>query len=153
MAQSTVLVALVRTLASGHLPGMVQVARRATARGGPGPFPVRHALDRAGSPLLLAAVGDPVDKALTAPDDYDVATVLAITAPDGGQLWISGWSTRLREPLLRAAVLDFAAHNPLPDLLDVGHGHALHRMDVAEVRFEHPDGHWVEIDPDEYAAG
>jgi len=98
-------------------------------------------------------VGDPVDKALTPADDYDVATVLAVAAPDGGKLWISGWSTRLRPPLVRGAVLDFAAHNPDPDLLDVGHGHALHRMDVAEVRFEHPDGRLVEIDPDEYAAG
>ncbi|GAA1861897.1 hypothetical protein [Asanoa iriomotensis] len=150
MTQSTDLVALVRTLASGHVPATIQVSRRASGAGGP--HPVRHALDRAGSPLLLTAVDSPADRALTGSDDYDVATVLAVPAPDGGQLWISGWSTRLRDPLSRAAVLEFAARHPLADLLDVGVGHVLHRMDVAEVHLELPDGRWIEIDPEEYAA-
>jgi hypothetical protein len=151
MTQSTVLVALVRTLASGHTPGTVQAARRAT--GGAGPYPVRHALDSTGAPLLLTAVGDPVDRALTAPDGYDVATVLAIATPDGGQLCISGWSKRLPDAMLRDAVLEFAEHNPVNDLLDVGRGHTLHRLEVAEIRLEHADGHWIDIDPDDYAAG
>ncbi|GIF75086.1 hypothetical protein [Asanoa siamensis] len=151
MTQSTDLVALARTLASGHTPGTVQVSRRVA--GPSGPHTVRHALDRAGSPLLLTAVDSPVDRALTGSDGHDVATVLAVPAPDGGHLWLSGWSTRLREPLLRAAVLEFAAAHPLPDLLDVGHGHAIHRMDVDEVHWELPDGRWIEIDPEEYAAG
>ncbi|MDG4825559.1 hypothetical protein O7635_27235 [Asanoa sp. WMMD1127] len=151
MTQSTDLVAHVRALAAGQHPGMVQVARGATGRRGP--YPVRHALDGAGSPLLLVTADDPVDLALTAPDSHDVAAVLGIAAPDGSRIWISGWSTRLREPLARRAALEFAAHRPVADLLDVGQGHALHRMDVAEVRLEHPDGRWIEIDPEAYAEG
>lgn len=140
---------LARTVAAGHPPAAtIQVA----CPGG-GPFPVRYAVDGEGAPLLLTRAGSAVDTALTAPEDDDVAAVLAVPAPSGGRLWISGWSSRVTDAAsLRSALLEFAAQHPTADLLDVGQGHTLHRLAVAEVRLEGADGRLTEIDPEEYAA-
>ncbi|MEV0720999.1 hypothetical protein AB0H87_41270, partial [Asanoa sp. NPDC050611] len=72
MTQSTDLVSLARALAAGEVPGTIQVSRRAS--GAAGPYAVRHALDRAGSPLLLVAVDSPADRALTGPDEASTTT-------------------------------------------------------------------------------
>ncbi|HEY7271165.1 MAG TPA: DUF2470 domain-containing protein [Actinoplanes sp.] len=142
-----------RTLAAGHLPARAYIACR------PGPFPVRHATDAHGRVLLLA----PLDGVLTAalrpgPEADDTALVLDIPdvppladAPSLGRVWISGWAARLDGDDARAAALDYAEADASSDLLDVGDTQVLHRMDVAEIRYER-DGVLVDIDPDAYAA-
>jgi len=51
----------------------------------------------------------------------------------------------------RQAALDYAEVDAASDLLDVGDGQVLHRMEVAEIRYER-NGVLVDVDPDEYAA-
>ena len=125
---------IARTLAAGHLPATLQVAC------GPGPLPLAYATDCAGQPLLLVRAGGPLASALPF-GEGDVAAVLAVTdeppvagAPALGQVWISGWVSQLHGPAARAAAYEFAETNPLGDLLDVGRGHDMYRLDVAEVR-------------------
>jgi hypothetical protein len=50
----------------------------------------------------------------------------------------------------RRAALDYADTDADGDLLDVGDTRVLHRMHVAEIRYEH-DGALFDVDPDEYA--
>ncbi len=142
-----------RTLAAGHLPAGAHVPCHQ------GPLPVRHVADSAGRLLLLA----PADGALTAAlrpaaGTDDTALVLDITdvppiagAPSLGRVWVAGWARRLAGAQARAAALDYADVDPAADLLDVGHGQVLHRMEVAEIRYER-DGVLTDVDPDEYAA-
>ncbi|GAA1758836.1 DUF2470 domain-containing protein [Luedemannella helvata] len=125
---------IARTLAAGHLPATLQVAC------GPGPLPLAYANDCSGQPLLLVPAGGPLAGALPF-GDGDIAAVLAITdeppvagAPTLGQAWISGWVSQLHGAGAREAACEFAEANPLGDLLDVGRGHDLYRLDVAEVR-------------------
>jgi hypothetical protein len=141
-----------RTLAAGHLPGVAHVACR------PGPLPVRHVTDSNGRVLLLS----PTDGAFAAamrpqPGADDTAMVLDIAdvppmagAPALGRVWVSGWAVRLDGDRARAAALDYADIDASGDLLDVGAGHVLHRLDVAEVRYERHDT-LLDIDLDEYA--
>jgi Protein of unknown function (DUF2470) len=156
---------IARTLAAGHLPATAHIACR------PGPFPVRHVTDAHGRVLLLSPAGGAVAAALRpqpGPDRAggtlavdpadDTAMVLDITdvppvagAPGRGRVWVSGWATRLAGDECRAAALDYAEVDAAGDLLDVGGTMVLHRMDVAEVRYEH-DGTLTDIDPDEFAA-
>ncbi|HET6529948.1 MAG TPA: DUF2470 domain-containing protein [Actinoplanes sp.] len=142
-----------RTLAAGHLPAGAHIACRQ------GPFPVRHVADPQGRLLLLS----PRDGALTAAlqplngaDDtalvLDVADVPPVAgAPSLGRIWVAGWARRLTGGEARRAALDYAETDPAADLLDVGGTQALHRMDVAEIRYER-DGILIDVDPDEYAA-
>ncbi|GAA2467129.1 DUF2470 domain-containing protein [Winogradskya humida] len=141
-----------RTLAAGHLPATAHIACR------PGPHPVRHVTDAQGRVLLLS----PSDGALTAalrpgPDVDDTALVLDISdvpavtgAPPLGRIWVAGWATRLEGAEARQAALDYAETDPATDLLDVGDTQVIHRMDVAEVRYER-NNVLVDVDPDEYA--
>jgi hypothetical protein len=142
------LAALARSCAEGRQTGLVHVAcaRR--------PYPVRHATNRAGVLLLLARDDEPLGRALTLGEgEQDVTVAVALPAPDGVRLWISGWSTPLTDPVeARAEALAFADANPVADLLDVGGAVRLHRVEVAEVRVECPGGRLVEIDPEEYVA-
>jgi hypothetical protein len=142
-----------RTLAAGHLPARAYIACR------PGPFPVRHATDAQGRVLLLA----PRDGVLAAalrpgPGADDTALVLDIAdvpplaeAPSLGRVWISGWVIRLDGDEARAAAVDYAETDASGDLLDVGDTQVLHRMEVAEIRYER-DGTLTEVDPGAYAA-
>jgi hypothetical protein len=71
-------------------------------------------------------------------------------SPSLGRVWVSGWAKRLDGSSARAAALDYAAVDASGDLLDVGDGQVLHRMEVAEVRFERHRT-LIDVDPDEYA--
>ncbi len=84
--------------------------------------------------MLLCRSGGALDKALTSND----AAVISISGPSG-QIWISGWATPVVD---RKTVLDFAAANPQGDLLDVGRGYGLYRIDVAEVRLQPRAANW-----------
>jgi uncharacterized protein DUF2470 len=142
-----------RTLAAGHLPATAHIACR------PGPLPVRHATDTQGRVLLLAPSDGAFATALIPqPGNDDTAMVLDITdvppqpgSPSLGRVWVSGWAKRLEGDEARAASLDYAEVDASGDLLDVGTTKVLHRMDVAEVRYERNEK-LVDIDPDEFAA-
>lgn len=142
-----------RTLAAGHLPASAHIACRQ------GPFPVRHVTDAQGRALLLSPRGGALAAALRPIDgNDDTALVLDIAdvppvagAPSLGRVWLAGWATRLEDDEARAAALDYADTDAASDLLDVGDTQVLHRMHVAEVRYER-DGALFDIDPDEYAA-
>ncbi|OJF13285.1 DUF2470 domain-containing protein [Couchioplanes caeruleus] len=141
-----------RTLAAGHLPATAHIACR------PGPLPVRHVTDAHGRVLLLSPRDGAVTAALSpAPGTDDTALVLDISdvppvagAPSLGRVWVSGWATLLAGDEARQAALDYADSDPASDLLDVGTTQVIHRMDVAEVRYER-HGVLVEVDPDEFA--
>lgn len=135
-----------RTLAAGRLPAVAQVPFHTS------PYRVRHATDNEGRPLLLCREGGQLDRALRPSEGDDTAVVLAIGEPRNARVWISGWAAPLEDIEARAAALEFAAVNPVSDLLDVGRGFRLYRMDVAEVRLECPTGHLTEVDADDYAA-
>jgi len=92
------------------------------------------------------------------PGTDDTAMVLDITdvppmagSPALGRVWVSGWVTTLEGDELRRAVLDYADIDATGDLLDVGDTKTLHRMDVAEVRYERNEK-LVDVDPEEFAA-
>jgi hypothetical protein len=142
-----------RTLAAGHLPASAHIACRQ------GPFPVRHVADAQGRALLLSPRNGALATALHPIDgNDDTALVLDIAdvppvagAPSLGRVWVAGWATRLDGDEARAAALDYADTDAAGDLLDVGDAQVLHRMHVAEVRYER-DGALFDVDPDEYAA-
>ena len=144
---------LARTLAAGRLPATASVACR------PGLFPVRHLTDGDGRLFLLAPAGGGLTDALRPVDGADdTAVVLDIPdvppvagAPSMGRVWVAGWAVALDGAEAHAAALDWADHDPTGDLLDVGRGQVLHRVDVAEIRLERA-GLTVDVDPDEYAA-
>jgi hypothetical protein len=110
----------------------------------PNPFRVRHALDAHGQPLLLCRAGGALDNALTSND----AVVLSV-GRGMDQLWIAGWASPASGV---DAALEFAAARPVGDLLDVGRGYGIYRVDVAEIRLRRGDGPMEEIDVDDYAA-
>jgi hypothetical protein len=140
-----------RTLATGRLLGTLRLAFRSDS------YRVRHATDCAGGVLLLSRAGGELATALAPADGAaDTAAVLTVAdvppvagSPDLGQVWISGWAKVLTGVAAREAALEYAETNPTSDLLDVGRGFVLHRIEVAEVRLER-SGNTVEIDPDEY---
>jgi hypothetical protein len=141
-----------RTLAAGHLPATAHIACRQ------GPYPVRHVTDSQGRVLLLAPSKGALTKALRpGPGTDDTALVLDISdvpptagAPSLGRVWVAGWAVALTGEQAREAALDYADTDPAPDLLDVGATQVLHRMEVAEVRYER-NGVLIDIDPDDYA--
>ncbi|WP_326552855.1 DUF2470 domain-containing protein [Micromonospora sp. NBC_01813] len=145
---------IARTLAAGRLPGTAHVACR------PGPHAVAHATDPMGRILILANdTTDPIAAALrpVAGTD-DTAMVIEVTdvppvagSPVHGRLWVSGWMSPLDGAPARLAALDYADVHACGDLLDVGRGATIFRMEVAEVRIERC-GVTTEVDPDEYAA-
>ena len=141
-----------RTLAAGHLPAVAHIAC------GPGPLPVRHVVDGQGRVLLLSPTDGVFSTALRPqPGTDDTALVLDINdvppmagSPSLGRVWVSGWAIRLDGDAARQAALDYAEVDASGDLLDVGDSQVLHRIDVAEVRYERC-GVLVDVDPDEFA--
>ena len=141
-----------RTLAAGHLPASAHIACRQ------GPFPVRHVTDAQGRALLLSPRNGALATALQPIDgNDDTALVLDIAdvppvagAPSQGRVWVAGWATRREGDEARSAALDYADTDAASDLLDVGDAQVLHRMHVAEVRYER-NGALFDVDPDEYA--
>jgi len=141
---------IARTLAAGHLPASAYIACCQ------GPFPVRHVTDAQGQVLLLSPRDGAVTGALRAPGNtalvLDIPDVPPVAgAPALGRVWISGWARALSGAEARAAALDYADTDAAPDLLDVGDTQVLHRVEVAEVRYER-SGVSFDVDPDEYAA-
>lgn len=144
---------IARTLATGRLLGVAHL------RGYPDQLRVRHATGADGRPLLLTpSTGELAAALQPPPGERDVAMVLRVDdippvdeAPCYGRLWISGWAARLAGPEARAAAQAYAAVNPCSDLLDVGYGHTLYRMHVAEVRLAHGPS-LVELEPEDYLA-
>jgi hypothetical protein len=132
---------IARTLAASRTQGTARVAWSQ------GLFRVRHALDREGRPLLLCRTAGSLDLALA---PCDVAVVLTV-AGEAGRVWISGWAQGLDGLGARAAALEFALANPLSDLLDVGRGFCLYRVDVAEVRLERGST-LTDVDIDDYVS-
>ncbi len=145
----TSLVEIARTLASGHFPGVMHV------NGHRGRLRVRHATPSDGTPLLLTRSTGALAAALVPPPgECDTAVVLAVDGrhPDlPGRLWLSGWAEPLAGGRARAAALEYAAVSPAEDLLGVGRGHALYRVEVGEVRLAFGST-LVEIDVDEFRA-
>jgi hypothetical protein len=129
---------IARTLASARCGGVAQVAWCSR------PFSVRHAHDREGRPLLLCRAGGALDRALSPGE-------VAIVINFGASVWISGWATLLADEEARAAALDFALVNPLSDLLDVGRGSRIYRVDLAEVRLK-SGGRLIDVDVLDYAS-
>jgi hypothetical protein len=141
-----------RTLAAGHLPASAHIACRQ------GPFPVRHVTDAHGRVLLLSPRAGALTVALRPIDNNDdTALVLDIPdvppiagAPSLGRVWMSGWVRALSGDDAREAALEYADTDASSDLLDVGDTQVLHRMEVAEIRYER-GGALFDVDPDEYA--
>ena len=144
---------IARTLVVGRLAGTVQVACR------PGPLTVDHATDGAGRPLLLTRVGSAVAESLRPRDEADdLAVVLSVAdvapmngAPSLGRAYLSGWVLPLTGTEARAAACEFAAVNPIEQLLDLGRGYVLHRVEPAEVRLERA-GATIVVGLDDYLA-
>ncbi|GAA4446873.1 hypothetical protein GCM10023170_027520 [Phytohabitans houttuyneae] len=142
-----------RTLAAGRLPGNAHIACR------PSPHRVRHATDAAGRVLMLVPAGGDLAESLRPGEGADdVAVVLDVQdappvagSPSLGRVWVSGWAAPLAGVEARQAAQDFVDIDPLGDLLDVGRGQVIFRMEPAEVRLE-TGGRMRDIDPDEYAA-
>jgi hypothetical protein len=142
-----------RTLAAGRLPGNAHIACR------PSPHLVRHATDVAGHVLMLVPAGGELAEALRpAEGTDDVAVVLDVQdvppvagSPTLGRVWVSGWAAPLTGVEARQAAQDFVDIDPVGDLLDVGRGQVIFRMEPAEVRLE-VGGRVTDIDPEEYAA-
>jgi ribosomal protein S16 len=140
-----------RTIASGLLPGVVHVRRY------PDRLWVRHTIGADGMPLLLTrASGDLAAALLPEPGATDTAMVLCVDdvvpsagAPWRGRVWLAGWARRLDGAAARSAAVEYARTSPTSDLLDVGRGHALYRMEVADVRLARDD-RMVEVDVGEF---
>jgi hypothetical protein len=146
---------LARTLVAGRLAGTVQVACR------PGPLAVDYATDGAGRPLLLTRVGTAVAESLRPRDDDadDVAVVLSVDdvapisgAPTVGRVHVSGWVAPLTGTDALAAAEEFAEVNPVGDLLDLGRGTVLHRVEPAEIRLTRGNGTPAVVALDDFLA-
>ncbi|GAA5194669.1 hypothetical protein GCM10023322_59600 [Rugosimonospora acidiphila] len=144
---------IVRTLVSGHLPGLAHVPHC------PVPLPVRHVTDSAGRPLILVRyLSAAADALWRAGDPTGTPIALAVAdvppcpdAPGLGRAWASGWGRPLIGDDARDAAVEFATTRPSGDLLALGRGFVLYRVEVAAVRWEPPAGSAVEPDPAEYA--
>jgi hypothetical protein len=141
-----------RTLARGRLLGAIHV------RAYPSRLRVRHATPADGHPLLLTRTGGELATALAPPpgEDESAALVLSVDdvppvagAPSRGRLWLSGYAKRLDGDDTRAAAQLYAEINPTGDLLDLGRGYDLFRLEAADVRLANGDK-LTEVDVDDY---
>lgn len=124
-----------RTLLAGVVPGWLSVD------GAPAPFPVCHATDHLGRPVILMADGSPLHTAVTSAAWPDPAVALEVTdtgalpglMEDRGRATAYGWAAPVPAPELRAAAAVLAERWPTGDLLSLGAGWSLLRIDVIEV--------------------
>jgi hypothetical protein len=73
-------------------------------------------------------------------------------APSLGRVWVSGWAAPPQGTAqLREAALEFAETHADDDLLGLGRGTQLHRVEVQAVRLE-TDAGIVTVDPEDYTA-
>ena len=142
-----------RTLVAGLLLAVAYVP------GAAGPLHVRHATDAAGRVLLLARAGGRLSRALEAPEPTADTPVVVVVddippvagAPSYGRVWICGRARVLTGIAARSAAVEFACVNPASDLLDVGRGFVLYRVEVSEVQLER-EARTVDVALAEYAA-
>jgi hypothetical protein len=139
-----------RTVA-GRVPAALCVRGLAPCR------PLAHATTTEGRVLVLVPAGGEVTTALEEQDDLSAVLMVSDRAPIAlrdsvrAQLWLSGWLTPVRPSDERDAALAFAAVRPVGDLLDVGRGAVLLRLDLAEVALSEGQ-RCIEISPPDYAA-
>src|SRR4051795_3635372 len=100
-----------------------------------------HATTADGQVLLVVPTDGEVCTAVRHSADGDLAALVMVTDhapvrlrdPVRAQVWLSGWLTPVWAGEERAAALAFAEVTPVTDLLDVGRGATLLRMDLAEI--------------------
>jgi hypothetical protein len=118
-----------------------------------------HATTACGQVLLVVPSDGEVAAAVSGARDGDLAALVLVTDhapvplrdPVRAQVWLSGWLTAVRPADERAAALAFADVAPVPELLDVGRGATLLRLDLAEVVLGE-GGAVTEVTPQAYAA-
>ena len=144
---------IVRTLVAGHLPARVRTECGSTSAT---EFAVTHVTDRMGRILLLVADDGPADRALrpVAADTDAVAQLVVAdrqpvpSSPWRGRVTLSGWATRLSGVSARQAALDFADVNAVGELLDLGRGTVLYRLDLVEIEWFTPAYSSAGVGPD-----
>jgi hypothetical protein len=118
-----------------------------------------HATAADGQVLLVVPTDGDVCAAVSGARDGDLAALVLVTDhapvplrdPVRAQVWLSGWLTPVRPADERAATLAFAEVAPVGDLLDVGRGNTLLRLDLAEVVLGE-GGAVAEVAPEAYQA-
>jgi hypothetical protein len=121
--------------------------------------PLAHATTVDGRVLVLVPADGEVAAALAGSPEGELSAVLmvsdrapvALRDPLRAQLWLSGWLAPVPAEDRRAAALAFAEVRPTGDLLDVGGGTLLLRMDVAEAVLRE-GARCTEVEPACYAA-
>ncbi|WP_409332503.1 DUF2470 domain-containing protein [Trujillonella humicola] len=121
--------------------------------------PLAHAVTADGRLLLLVRSDGETAAAVEAGPGRDVSALLMVCDrapvplrdPVRARLWLSGWLTPVPPHDLRAAALAFADVRPVGDLLDVGSGVTLLRLDLAEVVLREGE-RCTEVSPGEFAA-
>ncbi|GAB3345521.1 DUF2470 domain-containing protein [Modestobacter lapidis] len=116
-----------------------------------------HATTDCGRVLVVVPTDGEVCAAVSSAPDGDLAALVLVTDhapvplrdPVRAQVWLSGWLTPVRPADQRAATLAFADVAPVAELLDVGRGNSLLRLDLAEVVLGE-GGVVVEVAPEAY---
>ena len=133
---------ITRTLVAGHLPARIRT-ECGTNPSSSTEFSVLHVTDRMGRILLLVPEEGPVDRALgpvAADGDALAQLVVADRQPLPGSPWhgrvtMAGWATRLTGANALRAAMDFADVNAVGELLDIGRGTVIYRLDLAEIEW------------------
>jgi hypothetical protein len=118
--------------------------------------PLAHTTTGTGTTYVLVPTGGEADAALAGHDDLTAVLMVSDRAPVPlreplrAQLWLSGWLAPVAPAARRDATLAFAETRPVEQLLDVGHGATLLRLDVAEVVLREAE-HCTEVGPQTYA--
>ncbi len=118
-----------------------------------------HAVTAAGDVLLVVPTDGEVATAVRHAPDGDLAALVMATDhapvrlrdPVRAQVWLSGWLAPVEAGEERAAAVAFADVAPVGDLLDVGRGATLLRMDLAEVALGE-GGAVAELTPEAFLA-
>ncbi|MGY1771021.1 DUF2470 domain-containing protein [Blastococcus sp. SYSU D00813] len=121
--------------------------------------PLAHAVTGDGRLLVLVRADGEAAATVEASPGRDVSALLMVCDrapvplrdPVRARLWLSGWLTPVPARDLRAAALEFAEVRPAGDLLDVGSGAALLRLDLAEVVLREGE-RCTEVGPGDFAA-
>jgi hypothetical protein len=139
-----------RTLAAGRLPGRLSVPTV------PDDLPVAHATAADGG-VLVAARRDSRAWLTLLLNGSDEPAILCVDdeppfpdSPGLGRVHVGGWLTRLETDDLQAAGMAFAEQNPFEDLLDLGRGVDLFRLEPGEICLQR-SGEVIRIEPHEFA--
>jgi hypothetical protein len=140
-----------RTLLHGRLPAILRIAGRGNA------MSVVHATDCAGQPLLLVHDDSELASEIAAISSLRRVTAMITvgdvpplpSSPNLGRARVGGRLLPVGPASRREAVLEFADANPVADLLDVGRGATMYRMDVEGALLD-VDNARHDIDVDDY---